>query len=50
MNFPIAAEIFRADAEQLEKWFSGFSLFMLRAVLSGRGDEVIDLARVNLLR
>jgi pyruvate dehydrogenase (quinone) len=28
----------------------GFGLFMLRAVLSGRGDEVIDLARVNLLR
>jgi pyruvate dehydrogenase (quinone) len=29
---------------------SGFSLFMLRAVLSGRGDEVIDLAKVNLFR
>jgi pyruvate dehydrogenase (quinone) len=28
----------------------GFSLFMLRAVLSGHGDEIIDLARVNLLR
>jgi pyruvate dehydrogenase (quinone) len=28
----------------------GFSLFMMRAVLSGRGDEVIDLARVNLFR
>jgi pyruvate dehydrogenase (quinone) len=28
----------------------GFSLFMLRAVLSGRGDEVIDLAKVNLFR
>jgi len=28
----------------------GFSLFMMRAVLSGRGDEVIDLARVNLVR
>jgi len=28
----------------------GFSLFMLRAVLNGRGDELIDLARVNLLR
>ena len=27
---------------------SGFSLFMLKAVLSGRGSEVIDLARVNL--
>jgi pyruvate dehydrogenase (quinone) len=28
----------------------GFGLFMLRAVLSGRGNEVIDLAKVNLLR
>jgi pyruvate dehydrogenase (quinone) len=28
----------------------GFSLFMLRAVLSGRGDEIIDLAKVNLVR
>jgi pyruvate dehydrogenase (quinone) len=28
----------------------GFGLFMLKAVLSGRGDEIIDLARVNLLR
>ena len=28
----------------------GFSLFMLKAVLSGRGDEILDLARVNLIR
>ncbi len=27
----------------------GFSLWLLRAVMSGRGDEVIDLARTNLL-
>jgi pyruvate dehydrogenase (quinone) len=27
-----------------------FGIFMLKAVLSGRGDEIIDLARVNLLR
>jgi pyruvate dehydrogenase (quinone) len=27
----------------------GFGLFMMRAVLSGRGDEIIDLARVNLI-
>jgi pyruvate dehydrogenase (quinone) len=26
----------------------GFSLFMMRAVLSGRGDEIIGLGRVNL--
>jgi pyruvate dehydrogenase (quinone) len=28
----------------------GFSLYMIRAVLSGRGDQVIDLAKTNLLR
>jgi len=28
----------------------GFSLFMIRAVMSGRGDEVIDLAKTNLFR
>lgn len=28
----------------------GFSLFMLRVVLNGRADELIDLAKVNLLR
>jgi pyruvate dehydrogenase (quinone) len=27
----------------------GFSLWILRAVMSGRGDEVIDLAKTNLL-
>ena len=29
---------------------AGFGLFMLKAVLTGRGDDVIDLARVNLFR
>ena len=28
----------------------GFSLFTLKAVMSGRGDEIIDLAKVNLFR
>ena len=28
----------------------GFSLYMLRAVISGRGDEVVDLAKTNWLR
>jgi pyruvate dehydrogenase (quinone) len=28
----------------------GFGLFALKAVLSGRGDEVVDLAKINLLR
>ena len=28
----------------------GFSLYMVKAVLNGRGDEIIDLAKTNLLR
>jgi pyruvate dehydrogenase (quinone) len=28
----------------------GFTLYMLKAVLSGRGDEVLDLAKTNLWR
>jgi pyruvate dehydrogenase (quinone) len=28
----------------------GFSLYMLKAILSGRGDEIVDLARTNLRR
>jgi len=29
---------------------AGFGMFMLKAVISGRGDELIDLAKVNLFR
>jgi len=29
---------------------AGFGIFMLKAVISGRGDELIDLAKVNLFR
>jgi len=29
---------------------AGFSLWLMKAVMNGRGDEVIDLARTNLLR
>ena len=28
----------------------GFSLYMVKAIMSGRGDEVIDLAKTNLWR
>ena len=28
----------------------GFTLFMVKAVISGRGDELIELARTNLWR
>jgi len=29
---------------------SGFTLYMIKAVLNGRGDEVVDLAKTNLFR
>jgi pyruvate dehydrogenase (quinone) len=32
-------------AEQVK----GFSLFVLRAIMSGRGDSVVDLVKTNLL-
>ena len=28
----------------------GFTLYMLKAILSGRGDEVLELAKTNLWR
>ncbi len=28
----------------------GFGLWAIKAVMNGRGDELIDLARTNLLR
>ena len=36
----------KVQAEQMK----GFSLYVMRAVMSGRGDEVLDLAKVNLIR
>jgi pyruvate dehydrogenase (quinone) len=36
----------KIQAEQVK----GFSLYVLRAVMSGRGDSVIDLAKTNLIR
>ena len=29
---------------------TGFGIFMLKAVINGRGDELVDLAKVNLFR
>ena len=28
----------------------GFSLYVIKAVLNGRGDEILDLAKINLFR
>ena len=36
----------KIDGQQVK----GFSLYMLRAVMSGRGDSVLDLAKTNLIR
>ena len=36
----------KATAEQIK----GFRLYVLKAVMNGRGDEIIDLARTNLVR
>jgi thiamine pyrophosphate-dependent acetolactate synthase large subunit-like protein len=36
----------KIDLEQVR----GFGLWALRAVINGRGDELIDVARTNLLR
>jgi len=38
------------DADDHGKEAHGFGMFMLKAVISGRGDELIDLAKVNLFR
>ncbi len=36
----------KIQAEQVK----GFSLYVLRAIMNGRGDEIVDLAKVNVLR
>lgn len=36
----------KTTAEQIR----GFSLYVLKAVMNGRGDEILDLAKTNLLR
>ena len=28
----------------------GFSLYMVKAIMNGRGDEIVDLAKTNLWR
>jgi hypothetical protein len=46
----IDREVSSAACYRVDVVMVGFSLYMMRAVLSGRGDEVIDLARTNLFR
>ncbi len=42
-------ELIMPPSLQLEQ-VGGFALYMAKAVLSGRGDEIVDLARTNLFR
>jgi len=42
-------ELMRPPKVSLDQ-VAGFSLFMLKALLSGHGDEIIDLAKINLFR
>jgi pyruvate dehydrogenase (quinone) len=42
-------ELIMPPSLQMEQ-VGGFALYMAKAVLNGRGDELMDLARTNLLR
>jgi pyruvate dehydrogenase (quinone) len=42
-------ELIMPPSLQMEQ-VGGFALYMAKAVLSGRGDELVDLARTNLFR
>jgi pyruvate dehydrogenase (quinone) len=53
---PVLVDVITAKQElvmppkiQIEQ-AKGFSLFMLRAIMNGRGDEVVELAETNLFR
>jgi hypothetical protein len=50
---PIAVEIPNVHHEPVGLVLDhrkGFTLYMAKALISGRGDEIIDLARTNLWR
>jgi pyruvate dehydrogenase (quinone) len=42
-------ELFMPPSIELAQ-IRGFTLYMIKAVLNGRGDEVVDLAKTNLFR
>ena len=60
LKLPVKLIVFRNDALRRRELampptisldqVTGFGIFMIRAVLSGRGDEIVDLARTNLWR
>jgi hypothetical protein len=43
------AKASRLPGGSLEQ-MTGFGMFMAKAVLNGRGDEIVDLAKTNLWR
>ena len=45
-HFPFRQGLFIPPTITIEE-MTGFSLFALKAVLSGRGEEIVDLAKVN---
>jgi len=50
VEVPVARQEFSMPPTITVEEAKGFSLFMAKAVLNGRADEVIDLAKVNLFR
>jgi hypothetical protein len=48
-HFPFRQELFIPPTITIEE-MTGFSLFALKAVLSGHGNEIVDLAKVNFLQ
>jgi pyruvate dehydrogenase (quinone) len=50
IEVPVSRQELSMPPTITQEQMKGFSLFALRAVLSGHGDEIIDLAEVNLLR
>jgi hypothetical protein len=39
-----------ADAPAPAEMAKGFTLYMIKAILNGRGDEIVELARADLSR
>ena len=48
-HFPFRHGFFIPPTITIEE-MTGFSLFALKAVLSGHGDEIVDLTKVNFLQ
>jgi pyruvate dehydrogenase (quinone) len=49
VEVPVSPQGFSMPPTITYEQAKGFSLFLMKAVLNGRGDQIVDLARVNLL-